>query len=83
LTFSAPERDDLPARDGPVIPPSECVRTRRWKYIHYLGADPAVEQLFDLESDPLEEHDLSADAAHAETLAQLRARCTELRAEAR
>lgn len=72
-----------PPREGPVIPPSECVRTRRWKYIHYLDTDPAVEQLFDLEADPLEERDLAADPRHAETLARLRERCAELRAASR
>jgi arylsulfatase A-like enzyme len=72
-----------PKGDGPGIPPSECVRTARWKYIHYLHTEPAVEQLFDLEADPLELRDLSADPAHAETLAQLRARCAELRAASR
>jgi arylsulfatase A-like enzyme len=72
-----------PERDGPTIPKSECVRTQRWKYIHYLETDPPVEQLFDLRTDPLEEHDLSADASHAATLAELRARCAVLRAAAR
>jgi arylsulfatase A-like enzyme len=72
-----------PERDGPTIPKSECVRTQRWKYIHYLETDPPVEQLFDLQADPLEEHDLSADPSQAETLARLRARCGELRAQSR
>jgi arylsulfatase A-like enzyme len=87
---AAPGREDWygehvysPARDGPTIPPSECVRTRRWKYIHYLETDPPLEQLFDLEADPLETHDLSADPSHAATLAELRARCAELRAQVR
>jgi len=87
---SAPGRTDWygehvysPARDGPTIPHSECVRSARWKYIHYMETDPPVEQLFDLEADPLEQHDLAADPAHAETLAQLRARCAELRAQSR
>jgi len=87
---TAPGRTDwygehvfTPQREGPVIPASECVRTERWKYVHYLGTEPAVEQLFDLQSDALEVRDLSADPAHAETLAQLRARCAELRAASR
>jgi arylsulfatase A-like enzyme len=87
---SAPGRADwygehvfTPPRDGPVIPPSECVRTERWKYIHYLDTDPPLEQLFDLRADPPEQSDLAADPAHAATLSELRARCAELRAAAR
>ncbi len=87
---SSPVREDWygehvysPERDGPTIPKSECVRTQRWKFIHYLETDPPVEQLFDLVADPLEEHDLSADPAHTEMLGELRARCAELRAQSR
>jgi arylsulfatase A-like enzyme len=38
------------------------VRTARWKYVHHEGLRP---QLFDLEADPQELHDLGADPAHA------------------
>lgn len=44
------------------------VRVDRWKYVHYVGLPP---QLFDLESDPLEERDLGESPEHAE----VRARC--------
>jgi hypothetical protein len=37
-----------------------------------------VEQLFDLQQDPLEERDLSHDARHAAQLAALRQRWEEL-----
>ena len=65
------------------IPPSEGVRTDRWKYIRYIEPNPPVEQLFDLEADPLEEKDLAADPAHAETLSAFRLRCEGYRASLR
>jgi len=54
------------------IPPSEAFRTLRWKYIRWMEPNPLVEELYDLESDPLEEHNLIADPAHAATLKELR-----------
>lgn len=56
------------------IEPSEGVRGRRWKYIRYGAQDPVVEQLFDLEQDPLERFDLAARDEHREDLERLRAR---------
>jgi arylsulfatase A-like enzyme len=56
------------------IPPSEGVRTQRWKYVRYLDSDPLVEQLFDVKEDPHEQHDLAADPAHRDTLERLRAK---------
>jgi len=44
----------------------------RWKYIYHAYA--GEEMLFDLERDPGEINDLSADAAHADTLALWRSR---------
>lgn len=40
--------------EHPRIPKTEAVRTGRWKYIRYVDQEPVYEQLFDLESDPLE-----------------------------
>ena len=51
------------------------LRTLRHKYVHYVNAPP---QLFDLEADPEELHDLAGDPAHAALLAEMEAR---LRAE--
>lgn len=42
-----------------------------WAYHHYVGYAP---ELFDLRSDPLQQHDLAADAAHAPVLARMDAR---------
>jgi arylsulfatase A-like enzyme len=63
------------------IAKNEGVRTERWKYIRYTEPDPPLEQLFDLAADPHEERNLAGDAAHAGTLAKLRARCDECRKE--
>lgn len=61
------------------IPKCEGVRTHRWKYIRYTDPSPPLEQLFDLQADPLEQTDLARDPAHAGTLATLRSRCDAYR----
>ena len=47
------------------------VRTARWKYCHYQGFRP---QLFDLQEDPEELHDLGPDPAAVAVLAELHER---------
>lgn len=61
------------------IPPSEAVRTQRWKYIRWIEPNPLVEELYDLESDPLEEHNLIADTKHADILKELREKWAKYR----
>jgi arylsulfatase A-like enzyme len=56
------------------IPQTEGVRDTRWKYTKYVSDSPPEEELYDLQSDPLEERNLaSAPASNAE-LQRLRAR---------
>jgi arylsulfatase A-like enzyme len=62
----------------PLIPKTEGVRNARWKYTRYVSINPVYEQLFDLENDRHEEHNLAGDARHAEMLKSLHARCDEL-----
>lgn len=65
---------------GPkIIPPNEGVRTERWKYLRWVGAEPAIEELYDLTSDPAEERNLAGVAEHAKTLESLRSRWTQMR----
>lgn len=46
------------------------IRSPRFKYVWFSG--DGHEQLFDLETDPREQHDLAGSAAHAEALAEHR-----------
>lgn len=57
----------------------EGVRGRRYKYARYFELDPIFEELYDLQSDPLETRNLVADPAHAAQLVSLRLRTDELR----
>ena len=63
------------ARDLLKLPVNGCravmVRTPRWKYVHFDGFPP---QLFDLESDPQELHDLGRDLAHAAVREEMKSR---------
>jgi len=61
------------------IPKYEGVRTTRWKYARYFEQQPVHEELYDLEADPLEEHNLAADPNHRDVLERLRKRTDELR----
>ena len=63
------------------IPKSEGVRTEHWKYVRYTDFEPPYEQLFHLQNDPLEEHDLARDPRHAGILNELQQRCDESRRE--
>ncbi len=64
-----------------LIPPSEGVRTERWAYIRWVNEQPPVEELYDLQADPLEAHNLAANPDDASTLARLRARWASYREE--
>ncbi|MFK7742961.1 MAG: sulfatase [Planctomycetota bacterium] len=60
------------------IPPSVGVRGERFVYARYERQQPVYEQLFDLKADPEQLRNLSDDAAFAEELARMRARCSAL-----
>src|SRR5262249_55955733 len=64
-----------------IIPPSEGVRTERWTYLRWMAAQPAIEELYDLQNDPLQERNLAGVPEHRERLLQLRARWEQLRKE--
>jgi arylsulfatase A-like enzyme len=63
----------------PTIRKHEGVRTERYKYSRYFEADPVLEELYDLQEDPLETVNLINSPRHREILLQLRRRTDELR----
>lgn len=68
-------------RSTDFIPSSEALVRKNVKYLRW--PDFAYEELFDLEKDPLEEHNLAGDPAQGATLAGLRTRMEELKAQAK
>ncbi len=62
------------------VPPHRGVRTDRYKLIHYFLA-PEQFELYDLQADPGELHNLADDPAHAQLKQQLLERIAELRRE--
>lgn len=61
--------------DGGAITGYMMIREGNWKYVAYAGFAP---QLFDLENDPFERHDLGLSDSHAPIRARLHARmCRE------
>ncbi|MBN1387574.1 MAG: sulfatase-like hydrolase/transferase [Bacteroidales bacterium] len=45
------------------IPDSYGIRSKEWKYIQYVNADPDVEELYNLKDDPLELNNLANNPA--------------------
>jgi len=62
------------------VRPCRGVRTERYKYIHYF-TEPQEFEVYDLEQDPDELHNLHRDPQHAQLIAELSARLEELRRE--
>jgi arylsulfatase A-like enzyme len=62
------------------VRPCRGVRTERYKYIHYFTA-PEEFELYDLQSDPDEMHNLYGDSGHRQLIVTLSARLKELRRE--
>ncbi|GAL67200.1 choline-sulfatase [Jejuia pallidilutea] len=59
------------------IPPSEGVRTKKWKYFRYVN-DKTIEELYDLEKDPKEVKNLIGKKKYKEVADKLRAKLEEL-----
>ncbi len=53
------------------IPKSEGIRTTRWKYFRYVD-HPDVEELYDLQTDPLEKNNLVLNSKYKKQLQQFR-----------
>ncbi len=61
------------------VPPCRGVRTERYVYIDYFTMDQ--HEIYDIQTDPDEMHNLYGDPKYAELTAQLKARLEELRKE--
>jgi len=75
-----PERDTVLIEhlwDFEHIPPSEGVRTTQWKYLRYID-DKSIEELYNLNEDPLEIKNLAKDASYRKTLSAFRNKCDAL-----
>ncbi|WP_298551432.1 sulfatase-like hydrolase/transferase [uncultured Algibacter sp.] len=59
------------------IPPSEGVRTKKWKYFRYVN-DKSIEELYDLEKDPQEIKNLIGKKKYKEVANKLRIKLDEL-----
>jgi len=64
----------------PQTPNTLAVRTDRWKYIRYPGADD-IEELYDLKNDPYELKNLASDPAHSSALAEMKKEMDKLMVE--
>jgi arylsulfatase A-like enzyme len=64
------------------IPPTEAVRTDRWKYIRYVETQPLYEELYDLKADPAETRNLANQPEYRPYLLEMRAKWTRLRQQA-
>ncbi|WP_299119354.1 sulfatase-like hydrolase/transferase [uncultured Winogradskyella sp.] len=63
--------------DFSEIPPSEGIRTKKWKYFRYVN-DKSIEELYDLEKDPQEIKNLVGKKKYKKVLDNLRAKTDEL-----
>ena len=62
------------------VRPHRGVRTERYKYIHFF-LEPQEYELYDLQTDPNEDHNLYGQSGYEQLTAQLRTRLEELRRE--
>jgi len=69
--------------DWHYVRPHKGIRTWKWKYIHYYDFPKNEYELYDLENDPLEEHNLYGLPEYEEVARKLADRLTALRVETR
>ncbi|MEO6966302.1 MAG: sulfatase/phosphatase domain-containing protein [Acidobacteriaceae bacterium] len=62
--------------DQGFIPSSEAIRTNRWKYIRYTDNAAPYEELYDLQTDRHEVHNLARSSQHARQFKTMQQYCT-------
>lgn len=77
------EHHFVPPWEGMSIPRSEAIRTQCWKYIQYIDSRPLFEELYDLETDPLETVNLATQPQHRERMEAFRRQLATMRASVR
>lgn len=77
------EHHFIPPWEGMSIPRNEAIRTPRWKYIQYIDSKPLFEELYDLDTDPLETVNLAGRPEHAERMESFRRQLVAMRAAVR
>ena len=55
----------------------QCVRTEKWKYIHYVDLD-GMDELYDLRADPFEMRNVINEPDAAPALAEMKAELNRL-----
>ena len=65
------------------IPHTEGIRTKDWKFVRFPDTQPVYEQLFDLQRDPQERHNLISENQYASRLGELRKLCDDAPAKLR
>lgn len=61
----------------PKVPEWQCVRTERWKYIHFTEL-ANMDELYDLKMDPREEKNVMGDPSQQEVVGQMKAELARL-----
>jgi arylsulfatase A-like enzyme len=56
------------------IPDSMGIRTKEWKYIRYVHADPEIEEMYHIRVDPMETRNLADDPNYSDIKSHLRRR---------
>jgi arylsulfatase A-like enzyme len=62
---------------NPEIPDSECIRTEKWKFIRYHN-HPEFIELYDLENDPWEMHNLATNLRYKKTINKFHKQCDDM-----
>lgn len=57
-----------------LLHPKRHYAGRRWPYLRWVGSEPLVEELYDLQLDPLQTRNMIHEPAHTAVLSELRAR---------